>query len=63
MPPATTSEAYRHLVAVMTMAEEAVFGPPGTPDTVLGLVSSAANVFTPSGRGTSPLVVKCAFSP
>ena len=44
MPPVATSEAYCHFVDVMTTAVEAVFRPPSTPDTVLGLVSSAANV-------------------
>ena len=44
VPPAATPEAYRHFVSVMTMAAEAVFGLPTVPDTVPGLVSSAAKV-------------------
>ena len=44
MPPTATPEAYHHFVGVMTTAGETVFGPPTTPDTVPGLVSSAAKI-------------------
>ena len=44
MPPSATPEAYRHFVSVMPTAAEAIFGPPATPDTMHGLVSSAAKV-------------------
>ena len=41
LPPVATSE---HFVSVLTTAAESVFGPPGTLDTVPGLVSAAARV-------------------
>ena len=44
LPPPATSESYRHFVSVLTTAAESVSGPPGTLDTVPGLVSSAARV-------------------
>ena len=44
MPPAATTEAYRHFVSVMTTAAKAVFGLPITPNTMPRLVSSAAKV-------------------
>ena len=44
MPLADTPEAYHHFVGVMTTTAEVVFGPPTTPDTVPGQVSSAAKI-------------------
>ena len=41
LPPAATSQSYQHFVSVSTTAAESVFGPPGTPDTIPGLVSVA----------------------
>ena len=43
-PPAALSEVYCHFVIATTTAAEAIFGPPDTPDTTPGLVSSAARV-------------------
>ena len=44
MPPTSPPEPYLHFVAVMVTAAEAVFGLPNKPDTVPGLVSSAARM-------------------
>ena len=44
LPSAATSESYRHFVSVLTKAAESVFGRPGTPDTIPGLVSVASRV-------------------
>ena len=44
LPPAAMSESYQHFVSVLTTAAESVFRPPGTIDTVPGLVSAAARV-------------------
>ena len=44
MPPAALMDTYHHFVTLMNAAAEAVFGPLSTPDTMPGLVSSAASV-------------------
>ena len=44
LPLAATSESYQHFVSVRTTAAQSVFGPPGTPHTIPGLVCAAARV-------------------
>ena len=44
MPPTALLDTYHHFVKVLTSSTEVVFGPPGMPDIVPGLVSSAARV-------------------
>ena len=64
LPPTSTLESYQHFVNVLATPAETVFGRPGTPDTVFGLVYVAARVLYDLLKAhrcwwlTAPLVCK-----